>query len=210
MDLAALKQAGLTLTDDGRVCCYWQLSMPDYHDNEWGKPVMDDRRIFEKVCLEGFHSGMSWQLIYNKRENFRRAFADFDFCQMAKFNDADVTRLMADKGIVRNRAKILSAINNAHRAIELIKEAGSLASWFWQFAPVPENRPAIVDLAYWQQTKTSPEAISMSKALKKRGWTWVGPVTAYSLMQALGLVNDHLTGCECRERREKERQKITE
>lgn len=210
MDLVALKQSGLTLTDDGRVCCYWQPSMPDYHDNEWGKPVMDDRRIFEKVCLEGFHSGMSWQLIYNKRENFRRAFADFDFCQMAKFNDADVTRLMADKGIVRNRAKILSAINNAHRAIELIKEAGSLASWFWQFAPVPENRPAIVDLAYWQQTKTSPEAISMSKALKKRGWTWVGPVTAYSLMQALGLVNDHLTGCECRERREKERQKITE
>jgi len=210
MDLAVLKQAGLTLTDDGHVCCYWQPSMPDYHDNEWGKPVMDDRRIFEKVCLEGFHSGMSWQLIYNKRENFRRAFADFDFCQMAKFNDADVTRLMADKGIVRNRAKILSAINNAHRAIELIKEAGSLASWFWQFAPVPENRPSIVDLAYWQQTKTSPEAISMSKALKKRGWTWVGPVTAYSLMQALGLVNDHLTGCECRERREKERQKITE
>ncbi|RRZ88121.1 DNA-3-methyladenine glycosylase I [Erwinia sp. 198] len=197
-DKAALKQAGLTLSEDGRVCCYWQPSMPDYHDNEWGRPVVDDRRLFEKVCLEGFHSGMSWQLIYNKRENFRRAFADFDFHQVATFTEDDVARLMADKSIVRNRAKILSTINNAQRAIELLNETGSLAEWFWQFAPGPDARPEIIDLAYWQQTKTSPEAIKMSKALKKRGWTWVGPVTAYSLMQALGLVNDHLTGCECR------------
>ncbi|WP_380184611.1 DNA-3-methyladenine glycosylase I [Kalamiella sp. sgz302252] len=205
-DQAKLQQAGLTLTQDGRICCYWQPSMPDYHDNEWGKPVRNDRRLFEKVCLEGFHSGMSWRLIYDKRENFRRAFADFDFYQVAKFGDEEVARLMADKSIVRNRAKILSTINNAQRAIELVEEAGSLADWFWQFAPPPEDRPAIIDLAYWQQTKTSPEAIKMSQALKKRGWSWVGPVTTYSLMQALGLVNDHLTGCECRPKREQERQ----
>ncbi|WP_147194996.1 DNA-3-methyladenine glycosylase I [Pantoea sp. MBD-2R] len=206
--LADLKQAGLTLTDDGRVCCYWQPSMPDYHDNEWGKPVVDDRRLYEKVCLEGFHSGMSWQLIYNKRENFRRAFQDFDFYQVAKFTDDDVARLMADKSIVRNRAKILSAINNAQRAIELVEEAGSLAAWFWQFEPKEEDRPATVDLEYWQNAKTSPEATRLSKALKKRGWSWVGPVTIYSLMQALGMINDHIEGCQCRENFEQARENL--
>lgn len=198
--LEDLKQAGLTLTDDGRVCCYWQPSMPDYHDNEWGSPVVDDRRLFEKVCLEGFHSGMSWQLIYNKRENFRRAFLDFDFHAVAQFTDEDVARLMEDPGIVRNRAKILSTINNARRAIELADEAGSLATWFWQFEPRPEERPLTVDLAWWKNAKTSPESVRMSKALKKRGWTWVGPVTTYSLMQALGLINDHIEGCQCRDK----------
>lgn len=206
--LADLKQAGLTLTDDGRVCCYWQPSMPDYHDNEWGKPVVDDRRLYEKVCLEGFHSGMSWQLIYNKRENFRRAFQDFDFYQVAKFTDDDVARLMADKSIVRNRAKILSAINNAQRAIELVEETGSLAAWFWQFEPKEEDRPATVDLEYWQNAKTSPEATRLSKALKKRGWSWVGPVTIYSLMQALGMINDHIEGCQCRENFEQARENL--
>lgn len=196
--LADLKEAGLILTEEGRVCCYWQPLMPDYHDNEWGKPVVDDRRLFEKVCLEGFHSGMSWQLIYNKRENFRRAFKDFDFNAVAKFTEEDVARLMEDKSIVRNRAKILSTINNAQRAQELIKEAGSLAAWFWQFEPAEQDRPSVVDLAWWKNAKTSPESIRMSKALKKRGWTWVGPVTTYSLMQALGLINDHITGCHCR------------
>lgn len=207
--LADLKEAGLTLTDDGRVCCYWQPSMPDYHDNEWGKPVVDDRRLFEKVCLEGFHSGMSWQLIYNKRENFRRAFCDFDFHKVAKFTDEDVARLMEDQSIVRNRAKILSAINNAKRAIALVEEAGSLAAWFWQFEPTAADRPSTVDLAYWQNAKTSPEATKMSKALKKRGWTWVGPVTTYSLMQALGLINDHISGCQCREAFEQQREALT-
>ncbi|MEN4979980.1 DNA-3-methyladenine glycosylase I [Erwinia billingiae] len=206
--LADLKEAGLTLTEDGRVCCYWQPSMPDYHDNEWGKPVVDDRRLFEKVCLEGFHSGMSWQLIYNKRENFRRAFKDFDFHAVAQFNDEDVARLLEDKSIVRNRAKILSTINNAQRAIELIEEAGSLAAWFWQFEPQPGERPHTVDLEYWQNAKTSPESVRMSKALKKRGWTWVGPVTTYSLMQALGLINDHLAGCQCRDKFEQAREAL--
>ncbi|WP_034912117.1 DNA-3-methyladenine glycosylase I [Erwinia sp. 9145] len=201
--------AGLIETSDGRICCYWQPAMPDYHDNEWGRPVVDDRRLFEKVCLEGFHSGMSWQLIYNKRENFRRAFADFDFHIVATFTDEDVARLLNDKSIVRNRAKILSTINNAQRAIELVDEAGSLAAWFWQFEPAPEDRPARIDPHYWRITKTSPEAIRMSKALKKRGWTWVGPVTTFSLMQALGLINDHLEGCQCRDKFEKARQALT-
>lgn len=207
--LASLEEAGLMLTDDGRVCCYWQAAMPHYHDDEWGRPVVDDRRLFEKVCLEGFHSGMSWQLIYNKRDNFRRAFADFDFHKVAAFTDEDVARLMADAGIVRNRAKILSAINNAKRAIELIDEAGSLAAWFWQFEPQPASRPTKIDLAFWQTAKTSPEAVALSKALKKRGWTWVGPVTIYSLMQALGLINDHLEGCQTRIECEQARNALT-
>lgn len=190
-------EQGLITTADGRPCCAWQAQMPDYHDHEWGRPVVDDRLLFEKVCLEGFHSGMSWQLIYNKRDNFRRAFEGFDFHRVAAYGEPEVARLLADSGIVRNRAKILSAINNAQRAIELQEEAGSLAAWFWQFEPTAQQRPASVDLHYWQQVKTSPQAEAMSKALKKRGWSWVGPVTAYSLMQALGLVNDHLDGC-CR------------
>ncbi|ADP10121.1 DNA-3-methyladenine glycosylase I [Erwinia sp. Ejp617] len=190
---------GLILSADGRPCCFWQPSMPDYHDNEWGRPVMDDRLLFEKVCLESFHSGMSWQMIYHKRENFRRAFDGFDYRRVACYDAEDVARLMADQGIVRNRAKICSAINNARRALALEQEAGSLAAWFWQFAPAAEDRPALIDFDDWQTHKTSPQAIAMSQALKKRGWTWVGPVTAYSLMQALGLVNDHLAGCCCRE-----------
>ncbi|MCX8957474.1 DNA-3-methyladenine glycosylase I [Erwinia psidii] len=200
-----LNIAGLIISEEGLPCCDWRSAMPGYHDHEWGRPVVDDRRLFEKVCLEGFHSGMSWQLIYHKRERFRRAFCEFDFYTVARFTGEDVARLMADKTIVRNRAKIRSVINNAQRAIELVAEAGSLAAWFWQFEPAKQERPATVDLAWWQTTKTSSAAIRMSTALKKRGWTWVGPVTCYSLMQALGLVNDHLTGCHCREACEAER-----
>jgi len=205
MDNVDLAASGLTLSADGRTCCAWQPAMPHYHDSEWGRVVVDDILLFEKVCLEGFLSGMSWKMIYNKRDNFRRAFAGFDFRQVARFNDEDIARLMADKGIVRNRAKILSTINNAQRAIELVDEAGSLAAWFWQFEPAADQRPAQVDLAYWQTVKTCPEAQAMSKALKKRGWTWVGPVATYSLMQALGLVNDHLAGCCIRAECEAER-----
>ncbi len=201
----AQHETGLIVNAEGRTCCYWQPQMPDYHDSEWGRPVTDDRLIFEKVCLEGFHSGMSWQMIYNKRENFRRAFAGFDFATVARFNDADIARLMADKSIVRNRAKILATINNAQRALEMVAEAGSLAAWFWQFEPKPEARPKTLDIHYWQNNNTSPEAQAMSKALKKRGWRWVGPVTTYALMQALGLVNDHLQGCCVREACETER-----
>ncbi|WP_421507196.1 DNA-3-methyladenine glycosylase I [Erwinia rhapontici] len=204
-DNAHLEQDGLITTLDGRRCCAWQATMPDYHDREWGRPVVSDRLLFEKVCLESFHSGMSWQMIYNKRENFRRAFDGFDFSLVAQYDEQDVTRLMADKSIVRNRAKILSAINNARCAQKLVAEAGSLAAWFWQFEPTAADRPQRIDLHYWQTQNTSPEATAMSKALKKRGWTWVGPVTTYSLMQALGLVNDHLEGCCCRAECEAER-----
>lgn len=202
-----VNDAGLVLNEKGQTCCYWRKTLPDYHDTEWGRPVVDDRRLFEKVCLEGFHSGMSWQLIYHKRENFRRAFSDFDFHTVAQFSDANIEHLMADKSIVRNRAKIRSAINNAQRAVELVAEAGSLAAWFWQFEPEEHERPATVTL--WQNAKTSPAAIMMSKALKKRGWTWVGPITCYSLMQALGLINDHLTGCLCGDECDGERSKLT-
>lgn len=207
-DNAALQQAGLFITDDGRICCAWQATMPDYHDTEWGRPVVSDRLLFEKVCLESFHAGMSWQMIYHKRENFRRAFDGFDFNIVAQYGEQDVARLMADKSIVRNRAKILSAINNARCAQALVAEAGSLAGWFWQFEPTAENRPQTIDLHHWQTQNTSPEAIAMSKALKKRGWTWVGPVTTYALMQALGLVNDHLEGCCCRAACEADRAKL--
>ena len=205
---ALQNETGLIVNDQGHTCCYWQPLMADYHDHEWGRPVTDDHLIFEKVCLEGFHSGMSWQMIYNKRENFRRAFAGFDFVQVARFDDADVARLLADKSIVRNQAKILATINNAQRAMEMVAECGSLAAWFWQFEPQAENRPTKVDIDYWQANNTSPEAEAMSKALKKRGWRWVGPVTTYALMQALGLVNDHLQGCCVREICESERQQL--
>lgn len=202
------KESGLIVAEDGTPRCFWQPSMPDYHDNEWGHPVVDDQRLFEKICLEGFHSGMSWKLIYNKREHFRRAFNDFDFHLVAQFDQQDVERLMQDASIVRNRAKILSTINNAKRAIELVQEAGSLAAWIWQFEPSPQERPETVNLAYWHENTTSAASLAMSKALKKRGWTFVGPITTYSLMQALGLVNDHLEGCICRQEVEALRAKL--
>ncbi|MFZ4835323.1 DNA-3-methyladenine glycosylase I [Rouxiella sp. Mn2063] len=189
---------GLIVIEDASVRCFWQPDMPDYHDNEWGHPVIDDRRLFEKICLEGFHAGMSWRLIYNKRENFRRAFHDFDFHAVAHFGEQDIERLMTDKSIVRNRAKILSTINNAKRAVALFEETGSLAAWFWQFEPKVSERPQTVDLTYWQQNTTSAASITLSKILKKRGWTFVGPTTVYSFMQAMGMVNDHLEGCVCR------------
>lgn len=192
-------ESGLILAEDGKPRCFWQPHMPDYHDNEWGRPVIDDQRLYEKICLEGFLSGMSWKLIYNKREHFRRAFKAFDFHLVAQFDAHDVERLMHDVSIVRNRAKIVSTINNAKRAIELMQEAGSLASWLWQFEPTQQHRPKTVDLAYWHGNTTTPESIAMSKALKKRGWTFVGPITTYSLMQAMGIVNDHLQGCVCRQ-----------
>jgi DNA-3-methyladenine glycosylase I len=189
---------GLVTGTDGHPRCFWYPSMPDYHDREWGRPVRDDTLLFEKICLEGFQSGMSWQIILRKREHFRVAFQGFDMQRVAGFTEKDVERLLGDAGIVRNRAKIVSAINNARRAIELIDEAGSLADWLWKFEPVAARRPEIVDLAYYRANTTSPESIAMSKELKKRGWTFVGPTTVYALMQATGMVNDHLDGCVCR------------
>lgn len=175
---------------DGRPRCGWCAASPlyfDYHDREWGFPVGDDRRLFEKVCLEGFQSGLSWRTILEKRENFRTAFAGFDFEQVARFGDADVARLLADAGIVRHRGKIEATINNARRCCELIDREGSLAAFVWGFEPTVAARPQVVS--------TTPESVAMSKELKKRGWSFVGPTTAYAFMQAMGLVNDHAADC---------------
>lgn len=192
---------GLQLGQDGKVRCFWHGGVPEYqlyHDTEWGFPVTDDRRLFEKICLEGFQSGLSWLTILRKRDNFRRAFAGFDLDKMAAFTDEDVERLMQDKGIVRHRGKITSAINNAGRAIDLIAEKGSLAAYLWSFEPQPQHRPAKVDLATLRANPITEISTLLSKDLKKRGWSFVGPTTMYALMQAMGLVNDHIEGCYCR------------
>ncbi|WP_418059020.1 DNA-3-methyladenine glycosylase I [Pimelobacter simplex] len=179
---------------DGLPRCPWSLS-PDelpYHDAEWGFPVADDQRLFEKVSLEAFQSGLSWRTILVKRPAFRTAFAGFDPQAVAAFDDGDVARLLADAGIVRHRGKIEATINNAARALETAAEHGSLAAYLWGF------EPAAADLAEPQTLTTSPAAIALSKDLKKRGWKFVGPTTIFAFMQAMGLVNDHVTGCVVR------------
>ena len=199
---------GVIKGEDGRSRCFWQGGAPDYqdyHDREWGRPVVDDFRLFEKICLEGFQSGLSWLTILRKRENFRRAFAGFDYTKVARFGAEDVTRLLADAGIVRHRGKIESTINNAARAMELAREAGSLAAYFWRFEPDPKSRPKRLDWAALRAMNTSPESVALSKDLKKRGWSFVGPTTVYAFMQAMGMVNDHMDGCFCRAEVEKAR-----
>ncbi|AZF26677.1 DNA-3-methyladenine glycosylase I [Pseudomonas sp. R2-60-08W] len=194
--------SGLTTDETGRTHCAWRNAAPQYpqyHDHEWGVPVADDIQLYEKICLEGFQAGMAWITILRKREQFRQAFDGFDFHKVAQYGEVQIERLMNDPGIVRNRAKILSTINNARRACELVSETGSLARWVWSFEPGPEERPAVVDMAYWTANPTSPASVRLSKALKKRGWTFVGPTTMYALMQAMGMVNDHLQGCVRRE-----------
>ena len=192
---------GLIEGPDGALRCFWHGNLPDYlhyHDHEWGRPVADDRRLFEKIVLEGFQSGLSWLTILRKRENFRAAFDGFDFDRVARYGEADVARLLADTGIVRHQGKIRSAINNAGRARELVDEKGSLAAYFWSFEPKPEERPATMDLSTLRANPTTPVSVRISKDLKKRGWSFVGPTTVYAFMQAMGLVNDHLEGCVCR------------
>ncbi len=189
---------GLITGPDGRARCWWCGDDEDYrryHDEEWGREVTDDLRLFEKICLEGFQAGLSWLTILRKRENFRAAFAGFDFHRVARFTENDVTRLLHDGGIVRHRGKILSTINNAGRALTLLSEFSSLHSYFLQFQPVRRLRPLV-----WADARTlttCPEAVALSKDLKKRGWSFLGPTTCYSFMQAMGLVNDHLAGCHC-------------
>mgnify|MGYP005817288993 FL=1 len=193
---------GLITGEDGRTRCFWPGNLPDYlayHDAEWGRPVTDDTRLFEKICLEGFQAGLSWLTILRKRENFRAGFAGFDFRKVALFGDADIERLVADKGIIRHRGKIVSTINNANRAIEMVDEFGSLAAYFWNHEPGPDERPAIVDYATLTANPTTAVSTRISKDLKKRGWSFVGPTTVYAFMQAMGLVNDHLEGCCCRQ-----------
>jgi len=189
---------------DGEPRCRWAGAAPDffrYHDSEWGYPVVDDVRLFEKVCLESFQSGLSWRTILAKRENFRAAFAGFDFYKVAGFDEADVTRLLGDAGIVRHRGKIEATINNAKRAVEMVEAEGTLAAYFWRFEP--ETPPAP------QSVTTIPEAIALAKDLKKRGWKFFGPTTAFAFMQAMGLVNDHAIGCCMRDKAAKLRAKFT-
>lgn len=193
---------------DGQGRCFWYQNLPDYlhyHDTEWGRPVTDDHRLFEKICLEGFQSGLSWLTILRKRDNFRAAFAGFDFEKVAQFDDDDIERLVQDAGIIRHRGKIVSTINNARRALALRDEFGSLARYFWSFEPMPEERPDVFDLATLRANPTTPASVRLSKDLKKRGWTFVGPTTVYAFMQAMGMVNDHIEGCCCRAGVEAER-----
>ncbi len=199
---------GLIAGADGRPRCWWHGNAPDYqayHDGEWGRPVGDDIRLFEKICLEGFQAGLSWLTILRKRENFRAAFAGFDFLKISSFGEEDIARLVTDAGIVRHRGKIAATINNAQAALDLIEEAGSLAAFFWSFEPEPADRPARLDKATLMTLAKTPQSRALSKALKKRGWSFVGPTTIYAFMQAMGLVNDHLEGCICREAVEVER-----
>ncbi|MCB1494796.1 MAG: DNA-3-methyladenine glycosylase I [Bauldia sp.] len=199
---------GLAVGEDGRKRCVWGGSTPDYavyHDREWGRPVDDDIRLFEKICLEGFQSGLSWLTILRKRENFRKAFAGFDFRKVARFGDRDVERLLGDAGIVRHRGKIESTINNARRAVELVEAEGSLAAFVWRYEPDPKTRPKRLDWETLRAMPKTPESAALSKELKKRGWSFVGPTTIYAFMQGVGIVNDHVDGCFCRAEVERQR-----
>ena len=194
--------ASTSLHTDGRGVrrCWWCAGDPlcQYHDTEWGFPKADDRRLFEDICLDGFQAGLSWLTILRKRENFRLAFCGFDMQRVARFNRRSVDRLLRNPGIVRHRGKIESAINNARRALELIEEFGSLAAYVWSYEPSPKSRPR--RLTREAVPTTSPEATAMSRDLKKRGWSFVGPTTLYAFMQAMGLVDDHVSGCHVRPR----------
>jgi DNA-3-methyladenine glycosylase I len=187
---------------DGKPRCRWCGAAPEflhYHDTEWGFPVADDRRLFEKLCLEGFQSGLSWRTILAKRENFRAAFAGFDFEKVARFGPRDVERLLKDAGIVRHRGKIEAVINNARRLKELVKREGSLAAYIWRHEPDPKS------LGNPQSASTSAESVALSKDLLKQGWRFVGPTTVYAFMQAMGLVNDHVEACVVRAKAERAR-----
>lgn len=188
---------------DGRLRCRWCAAAPEflpYHDTEWGFPVADDRRLFEKISLEGFQSGLSWRTILAKRENFRAAFARFEFEQVARFTARDVQRLLADPGIVRHRGKIEAVVHNARCACNLVEEQGSLGAYFWRFEPAVRDRAAHRDVS------VSPASLALSKDLKRRGWKFVGPTTVHAFMQAMGLVNDHADECVVRREAERVRQ----
>lgn len=187
---------------DGKSRCRWCAAAPEflgYHHTEWGFPVSDDRRLFEKLCLECFQSGLSWRTILAKRENFRAAFHDFDIDKIARFTNRDLERLLKDRGIVRHRGKIEAVINNARRAQELVTREGSLAAFIWRYEPDVEQ------LAKPQTASTSAASMALSKDLKKQGWKFVGPTTVYAFMQAMGLINDHVEACVIRAKVERAR-----
>lgn len=191
--------------------CRWVGDIPEfvqYHDEEWGYPVSDDRRLFEKMSLESFQSGLSWRTILNKRENFRRAFSDFDAASVAAFDEKDVVRLLADAGIVRHRGKIESVIHNASVAVRIADRHGSLAAYVWRFEPDASERPAVLTWDVLLTMATTPSSVALSKDLKRHGWRFFGPTTAYAFMQAMGLVNDHHEGCYCRGRAEEARKRF--
>jgi DNA-3-methyladenine glycosylase I len=194
----------LVRNEDGVVRCWWgggeQLDYRSYHDDEWGMPVVDDVRLFEKLSLEGFQSGLSWLTILRKRDAFRQAFAGFDFRRIARFGAREVELLLEDASIVRHRGKIESTINNARRALELVEEEGSLAAFVWRFEPEQAARPSRMTHAELQGLAQTDASRALAKELKRRGWSFVGPTTVYAFMQAMGLVNDHLEGCAARPR----------
>ncbi len=199
---------GLVRGSDGVVRCWWPGDddlYRRYHDEEWGRPVADDRRMFEKICLEGFQSGLSWLTILRKRENFRRAFADFDAEALVRFDDADRARLLADAGIVRHRGKIEAVLTNARRFLDLRDREGSFAAFVWRHEPDPATRPARLTKAAAAALSSTPESTALSKELRRRGWAFVGPTTCYAFLQSMGVVNDHLEGCAVRARVEAER-----
>ncbi len=208
IDQEPAQPPGVTVGEDGVARCAWADSAPEYrayHDSEWGFPVSDDRRLFEKLSLEGFQAGLSWLTILRKREAFRHAFANFDFATVAGFGTEDVARLLNDAGIVRHRGKIEAVINNAQRAVELVDREGSLAAFVWSFEPAP--RPQA--LASGDVPAASDASRGLARELKRRGWRFVGPTTVYAFMQAMGLVNDHLSGCHTREPADAARQRFT-
>jgi DNA-3-methyladenine glycosylase I len=201
---------GIVRGDDGVARCWWGASAPEYipyHDTEWGFPVTEDIRLFEKLSLEAFQAGLSWLTILRKREGFRRAFAGFDFERVARFGEKDVTRLLGDASIIRHRGKIEAVINNAQRAVELADAEGSLAAFIWRFEPAARtgglDRAALAELAKTTESK------ALARELKRRGWRFVGPTTVYAFMQAMGLVNDHLDGCDARPQVERAREAFT-
>ena len=206
-------EPGLVRGEDGVVRCWWgggdSPEYRAYHDDEWGTPVVDDVRLFEKLSLEGFQSGLSWLTILRKRDAFRRAFAGFDFRVVAGFGARDVERLLEDASIVRHRGKIESTINNARRALELVEAEGSLAAFVWRFEPPPADRPRSLTRDTLLELSQTGASRALAKELKRRGWTFVGPTTVYAFMQAMGLVNDHLEGCHARPRVEAARAELT-
>jgi DNA-3-methyladenine glycosylase I len=202
---------GLIKGEDGKLRCWWHGNDPlyvRYHDTEWGRPVGDDVRLFEKICLEGFQAGLSWLTILRKRENFRKAFAGFDHQKVARFTEKKVLRLLQDEGIIRHRGKIEATINNARRVDALVDEFGSLGAYFWRFEPEPGARPARINRKALLAMPVTPESVALSKDLKKRGFKFVGPTTMYAHMQAMGMVNDHVEGCCVRADVEKARKRF--
>jgi DNA-3-methyladenine glycosylase I len=196
---------------EGELRCWWCGDAADYqhyHDHEWGFPVVDDHRLFEKLVLEGFQSGLSWLTILRKRENFRRAFAGFDFDVIARWPDSAVERLLGDPGIVRHRGKIAAALANAKQAVALRDEFGSLAVYFWKFEPDPRARPKRVTKRALMGMGKTPESLALAKDLKRRGFGFCGPTTLYAFMQAMGVVDDHLEGCATRAKVERARAKL--